>query len=187
MRKILLLTAASLGLAASVYGAGWGWPRHKPACEPGYTIVEEICYKDVIKKVVRPVPDVKKVPRWVYDNRPEDFALPCCTCPKCGCCAEDGCCVKCGKPCCRAPLIKRLEYDYIPITKCEVECTVEKVPYKVYRKVPCGQAVPPAAQVVVPAPAVDPEALPVPPVPQMPRAPISAPRGSEVSVEAIVP
>jgi len=185
MRRFSLaaLALAIIALAVPANVRGQHCPL-KPACCQQYQVVEEICYKDVVRKWAVAVPDVKKVPRWVYSNYQEDFAAPCCGLPHCSC--KHGCdgsapCSTCGKVMCKSPLIKRLVFDEILITKCVVECQVEKVACVMYRKVPCGSAppggiiMPSNGAVVAPAlPNAGPEAIPAP-MPSMPPAPISGP------------
>lgn len=148
-----VVLGAVLALAGATAAAAG--PHDGPACEPGYTIVEEVCYKEVVKKFCKVVPDVKKTQKWVYSCKSEDFCLPKCSCPlhghkKCDTCAQ---CLECDGPMTKCLLVKKLVTTECPTSKCVVETVVEKVPYVVYRKVPCG---PGAA-----APA--PEVLQVPP------------------------
>jgi hypothetical protein len=113
-----------------------------PACEPGYRIVEEVCYKEVIHKVCRLVPDVKKVTKPVFEVK----CIPYCQkkWPGSGCqdCCGKGPCPTCGKVRTRKVLMKKFVTCEEPITRCEVECVVERIPYTVYRKVPCGAIAP---------------------------------------------
>jgi hypothetical protein len=136
---VLVLAASAVSFADP--------PGGKPGCEPGYVWVEETCYREVVTKCCKLVPDVKKVTRYVYDIKEEDFCLTKCRCPVCckakGHCAEQPC-PECGKPRCKKRLVKREVVEERPRYKCVVECVVEKVPYTVYRKVPCP-AVPPTS------------------------------------------
>ena len=91
MRKHLYLLAAALAAFAPPGVLAHGPHHAKPACEPGYTIVEEVCYKEVVTKVCKVVPDVKKTVKWVYDCKPEDFCLPKCSCPLHGLKKHHGC------------------------------------------------------------------------------------------------
>ena len=121
----------------------------KPCCEQGYRIVEEIVYKDVIKKRCVPAPGVQKKVRWVYDCKTEDFCLPKCSCPLHGLNRHHGCdkcasCIECAHPMKRNLLVKRMVVEECPADKCVIEEYVETVPCKVYRKVPCGNACPTA-------------------------------------------
>ncbi len=121
-------------------------PGQKPACEPGYTLVEETCYKEVVRKVCRVVPEVKKVSKWVYETRDEHYCLP--TCPgllchrthekPCDGCPPGTAHPGCGKPACRRVLVKKEVTIDCPGYKRVVEDVVERVPYTVWRKVPCG-------------------------------------------------
>jgi hypothetical protein len=143
---VVAATAGGTALADHVYHT------RPAACEPGYMIVEEVCYKDVVCKVCKPAPDTKKPKKWVYSVKTEDFCLPkapphgCgsghglghahgCGKPDCGGCAE---CKRCGKVQCRNLLVKR-QVDQCDehTSKCVVETVVQRVPYTVYRKVPC--------------------------------------------------
>jgi hypothetical protein len=106
-------------------------------------------YQEVVKKVCRQVPDVKKVTRWVYSCKTADFCKPGCFLHGPG--HQDGCgdcdghrpCCPCGPVGCKHLLLKRLVTEECPTTRCVVECTVERVPCVVYRMVPCGM--PPAS------------------------------------------
>jgi hypothetical protein len=165
----LLLAAAS---AASVQA---GAPCAPPPCEPGYVVVPETCYREVVVKRCKVVPDVRKVSKWVYSCVEEDFCLPKCGHPKLelpfkkGCNACDGCapascdscgpCVTCEKPRCKKKLVKREVITEEHYLKCVVEHVVEQVPYTTYRKVPCGHA---GAPVLTPAPGAMPAPTPAP-------------------------
>ena len=141
MRHVYWLSALFVaGLAAwlpSAHASGLLKPA-KPACEPGFTMVAEVCYKDVVKKVCRLVPDVKKVSKWVYDCKSEDFCLKRCPLHKDKCCNDCAECAKCDRPRTKTVLLKKLVVEECPTTKCIVEEVCEKVAYTVYRKVPCG-------------------------------------------------
>lgn len=107
-------------------------------CEPGTMIVEDICYKEVVKKVCRMVPEVKQHKRRVFDVKCEDYCLPKCPCPLCG--GKKLCgdwCPFCGKARTKQLLLKKEVVEERVEYKCVVEEVVELVPYKVYRKVPC--------------------------------------------------
>lgn len=145
-------------LDSSVYPASCQ-SQGRACCEPGYRIVEEICYQDVVRKCCKVVPDVKKVTHTIYDCKCEDYCLPRCNClchhcksceePCQGCFGSEGClkshcdplnlCPMCGKPRVKKILMKKIITEECPTFKCVVECYVEKVPVKVYRKVPCCQ------------------------------------------------
>lgn len=134
-------------LAGLVLGLSWqgGQGQELPkghACEPGFPLVEEIRYKEVCREVCKPITEVKK--KWVYCWKDDPFCLPkdgkkCCAHGAEGC--PHGSCVG---PFPRKQLVKKQVIDKV-VTKCEVEKVVELVPYKVYRKVPCGQGVAPPA------------------------------------------
>lgn len=138
------LLAAVLGFLFTA-GAAWsaGPGRQPPTCASGYTLVEETIWCDVIRKVCRTVPDVKKTSRWVYVVEPEDF----CTHR----CKLRGGCAECAHPRTRGNLVKKLVQETHPTTKCVVEEVVERIPFKVYRKVPCaGGPIPASAPRPVP-------------------------------------
>lgn len=125
----LCITGASL-----LRGAEHGHDHGPPACEPGYTVVKEVVYKEVVRKVCREVCDVKKVTKWVYDCKTENFCLK--QCRPGHKCSED--CASCKGPYQKNLLIKRMVVEEHPTTKCVVEEVVERVPCVVYRKVPCA-------------------------------------------------
>jgi hypothetical protein len=148
----------------------------------------------VVTKVCKVVPDVKKTVKWVYDCKPEDFCLPRCSCPLHGLKKHHGCekcasCMQCDRPMNRNLLIKRQVVEECPTTKCVIETVVEKVPYVVHRKVPCG---PDGKPLVVPGgvpPGVLPEPIPAPktPRPYMPPARAAAPGSLPVVPPTAVP
>lgn len=149
MRSLLASFAlAALGLSlASLAGAAdhhATTPAACAACSP----CQEIVYKEVIKKVCRQVPDVKKVTKWVYDCKTEDFCIKQCSglLGKGGSGCSSGCSTGCDSGCpngtCSGPyqrtlLIKRLVTTEVPTTKCIVEEVVERVPC-VVKKAPCA-------------------------------------------------
>jgi hypothetical protein len=100
-----------------------------PTCEPGFKIVEEIVMQDVVRQVCKTVPEFKK--KWVYSFIDDPF------------CIQDshhghhGKCQQCDGPFCRKQLVKREVLEPCPTMKCVIETIVERVPVKVYRKVPC--------------------------------------------------
>lgn len=178
MRRYLsALVAAGLWAAVCAQPALASGTCPKPACEPGYTIVEEIVYKEVIKKRCVPAPDVQKKTKWVYECRSEDFCVKKCSLGQ-GCahgCGQ-GCgasCTHCDRPMTRNLLVKKLVVEECPSDKCVIETYVEKVPCKVYRKVPCGTAHAPAAAAVATPATTSSTALPALPV----ATPGSAPAG----------
>src|SRR4051794_9675938 len=111
-----------------------------PACPPGCQVVEEICFKDVC----RFVPDVRQIKKWVYSCKEEPFCVPSCRGPLCAHHQCNAACPTCDGPYHRNLLVKR---EIIVDEVCAPKCVVEKVPYKVYRIVPCG-TVPPGTKIV---------------------------------------
>lgn len=165
MRRLLVCCVMALGPALVPLSASGFFPHHsRPHCEPGYTLVEEVCYIDVVRKCCKPVPDVKKTVKWVYDCKTEDFCLT--KCPLHGSHRHHDCgqCVECGKVLTKKLLIKKAVVVETPATKCIVETFVEKVPHITYRKVPCAPG--------CPTPGAIPEPIPAPksPAPYMPPA-----------------
>jgi len=118
-------------LSAGVRAAG------PPTCEPGYQIVEEVCYKEVVHCVCKVVPDIKKVTKPVHDCKAVEFCQL--KCPGFHC--KHGCdgapCPDCGKVRTRTVLLKKFVTVEEPTCKCVVEKVIERVPYTVYHKVPC--------------------------------------------------
>jgi hypothetical protein len=162
--NLLCLTALAASLLA-VPRSGAHDHHTKPACEPGYTLVEEIGYKDVIKKVCREVPDVQKKTKWVYDCVQEDFCLTKCRCPLHGLkhhheCEQCQSCSRCDRPMTKNLLVKRKVVEETITTKCVVETVVERVPYVIYHKVPCAT---PGAAPPLPEPLPRPKASSPPP------------------------
>lgn len=135
----LALVVLGFGGLAAAHAAD---PPDKPVCEPGYTLVEEIQYREVVRKVCRLVPETKKVPRTVYEVKVVDYCQQ--KCPNPLAClkhkGEPACCGDCGKPRTRKVLVKKEVVDECPGYKCVVEEVVERVPCVVYRKVRCGEA-----------------------------------------------
>jgi hypothetical protein len=137
MREHLRLFVGAALLALAGTAAAQAGDPCPTACEPGYTIVEEICYKEVIRKVCKAVPETKK--KTVYSCKEEDFCVPKCR----GLChghGGDDC--GCATPRTRRVLVKKEVTEECPSVKWVVEKVVEVVPYKVYRKVPCTTAPP---------------------------------------------
>lgn len=154
-----LLGAVLLGgvIVLSTARASEGTAVSPLPCPPGYTVVEEICYQDVVRKVCKVVPEVKKHKRIVYCVKEEDFCLTKCPCPLYGVHSCQGaCCAQCEAPRCKKVLLKKEIEEEVHGFKCVVECVVERVPYKVYRRVPCptpgapGPATAPVAPAVLP-------------------------------------
>ncbi len=164
MRKYLLLLAAMLFAVAAAPRAGRAggpFPDVPPPCEPGCKMVAEVCYKEVVRKVCRTVPDVKKVTHWVYDCKGEDYCAPRILPPHLG--SHHGCddgCKDCGKPRCRCMLVKTPVVEECSTTKCIVEYVSERVPYVVYRKVRCGTCVGPYVGLGYGSPSLEPIAPP---------------------------
>ncbi len=128
--SILVVLAGSLALAQE--------PSQKPPpCKPGFRIVEEIHYREVCHHVCKIVPEVKK--KWVYCWKEDPFCLPKCS-HKHHCDAD---CPHCLGPFPRKQLVKKEVVDKV-VSKCVVEKITERVPYKVYRQVPCDPANTPA-------------------------------------------
>ena len=132
MKPRLLATATMLlgvGLAWQSASADGILKRHhaKPACEPGFQLIEEIVLQEVTRTVCKMVPDTKK--KWVYDWIDDPFCIHN---------TKHGHCPECSGPYCRKLLVKR--HIELPCTtmKCVTETIVEKVPVTIYKKVPCA-------------------------------------------------
>jgi hypothetical protein len=156
MRKTLLPGAVLLALAGtSALGLASG-PLPGAPCEPGYQIVTEVQYREVVKRVCKNVPDVKRVTHWVYECKTVDFCKAGCSLHgarhqgTCDDCDGHGSRCPCGPVGAKHYLLKRLVTEECPTTRCVVECTVERVPCVVCRKVPCA-ASPAACPAPVPA------------------------------------
>lgn len=144
----LLLAALICGLGVlSVADAAEPCPAKPKACEPGYQMVEEIVLKEVVRKVCKVVPEVKKHKRIVYTVKCEDYCLPKCgglfagcgdKCNKCGFRGPGACCPMCEEPRTRRVLVKKEVIEEEHTFKCVVECVTELVPVKVCKKVPCN-------------------------------------------------
>lgn len=148
MGRLLLTALVSLALCGPGRLAAQA-PADGLPCEPGYMWVAETCYREVVHKVCKLVPDTKKTTRTVYDCKVEDFCLPRCSLDcKLGCDGKKASCPECEKKVySKKLLVKRIITEEHPTTKCQVETVVEHVPYTVYRKVPC----PPVAAPCPPA------------------------------------
>lgn len=174
-RKLVLMLMAGAACCLAMEASAThphGTHLTPPACPPGCKIVEEVCYKEVCRDVCKPVPEVKKIKKWVYSCKSDPFCIPtggpnvCGLGGKCktGCdkCKDQGC-PHCVGPYSRNLLVKReIVVDEIVTTKCVVEKVTEVVPYKVYRIVPCEAApcvTAPVPSGTVPAPSV-PHVLP---------------------------
>jgi hypothetical protein len=123
---------------AATLGMGGDGP---PACEPGYTLVAETCYREELRRCCKLVPEVKKVTRVVYACEEEYGCAPRCRIP--GLCAKKGCCETAPCPTCadvvrKRKLVKKLIVEEKAGHKWVVEMQVERVPHTVYRKVPCA-------------------------------------------------
>jgi hypothetical protein len=125
-------------------------PQPAPACPPSYRVVEEIVHQQVVRKVCKVVPEVKKHKKVVYCTKQEDYCLKKCPCPLGG---GHGCdaCPMCEQLRCRTVLLKKEVEVEEPSFKCVIECVVDVVPCKVFRVVPCGLAAPAAPHTVPPA------------------------------------
>jgi hypothetical protein len=102
-------------------------------------MVEETVMQDVTRTVCKMVPETKK--KWVYDWINDPFCVQN---------TRHGHCPNCDGPYCRKKLVKMQIDEPCPTMKCVTETIVERVPVKVYRKVPCAA----------------PEAIPTKPEPQ---------------------
>lgn len=145
---------AALGLLLSAgLQAGAGEPGTSPPgpCEPGYRWVQEDSFQEVERCVCKAVPSVKKVRKVVYETKPDPFCVRLASFRDLfagkGKGGEADCgegCLKCKGPHHRAILVKTEITCEVPSTRCVVEKVVEKVPCKVWRKVPCAPGAPPA-------------------------------------------
>ncbi|MBM3997075.1 MAG: hypothetical protein FJ303_23430 [Planctomycetes bacterium] len=97
----------------------------KPQCEPGFQIVEEIVMQDVTRTICKMVPETKK--KWVYSVIDDPFCVQN---------SKHGQCPQCSGPYCRKLLVKKQIDEPCPTMKCVTETIVERLPVKVYRKVP---------------------------------------------------
>lgn len=101
--------------------------EQRPPDEPGFVIVEEVQFREVVRKVCKQVPDIKKVKKTIYETKEEEF-----------------CVTKSHKgaatPQTRKVLIKKEIVEEVPTYRQVVETVVEVVPCKVYRKIPCFPA-----------------------------------------------
>jgi hypothetical protein len=123
--KLLLILAMSPSFAFAQIALS-----PKPACPPGCRVVEEIVMKEQVRFCCEVVPDMKK--KWVYDWVEDAFCIPHTPLHKHGCDKEPHC-----RSCTRKLLVKKQVEECVG-KKCEVKKTVETVPCKVYRIVPCG-------------------------------------------------
>ena len=126
--SILAVLLAGFGLAWQMAKADDIVPaRHAPpVCEPGYKIVEEVVYKDVVKTVCRMVPNVKT--KWVYAV----VDAPICVARRTPGSKRTEC-----QQICRKVLVKKLVNVPCSTMKCVSEKIVERVPFVVYHKLPC--------------------------------------------------
>lgn len=102
----------------------------KPACPPGCKIVEEIVMKEQPRFCCEVVPKIKK--KWVYDCVEDGFCIPHSPLHQRGCDKVPHC-----RSCTRKLLVKK-EVEVCDGYKCESKKTMETVPCKVYRVVPCA-------------------------------------------------
>jgi hypothetical protein len=137
-------------------------------CEPGYQWVPETVYREVECPVCKVVPNMRK--KWVYCSKPDYFCVPALH----GAC-KDGACAACSGPYRRELLLKK-QIEYQCGTKCVVEMVQEKVPYTVWKKVPCPSQEAPSRQGPIQRPGPErttgfsePGYLPVPGLPFAPR------------------
>ncbi|MCS6897762.1 MAG: hypothetical protein NZM29_07280, partial [Nitrospira sp.] len=127
---------------APIPGKLIAWPDPpRRDCNGGYRIIEEVHYQDVVKKVCKVVPEVKKVEKWVYDYKTVDFCVPKCSLHgtlenSCSSCQPS---MQCDRPMSKNVLIKRKVVEEVKTQKCVVETVVERVPYTIRRKVPCDE------------------------------------------------
>lgn len=152
-RMGLLLLTGLLGLQGLARAEDEpGIFTERPAtCAPGCTLVEEIRYHEVCKKVCHIEPNVRVLRVPCYEMKCEPICKLRCgkgdpitckdgSCKKCDCYPQneyDAPPKGCGKIRDRRILIKReveVEHHHF---KCVVENVVSLVPYKVYRQVPC--------------------------------------------------
>jgi hypothetical protein len=152
----LLLLTSLLGLAGQARAEDEpGVFTERPAsCPPGCTIVEEIRYHQVCKKVCHIEPNVRVLRVPCYDMKCEPICKLRCGkgdpisckdngCKKCDCTPPDEYDAPpkgCGKIRERRILIKReveVEHHHF---KCVAKIEVSLVPYRVYRQVPCTGA-----------------------------------------------
>ena len=129
LRLRYLALAALFGFAGLPSAA-----ERPPACEPGCVLVEEVVWQEVVRKVCKAVPDVKKQRKTVYDVKEESYCLPACPSPF-GCGARGGAAQ--AAPRTRRILVKKEVVVEEPTVKYVVEDVVERVPCKVWRQVPC--------------------------------------------------
>ncbi len=131
--KLLAMAAVMVGvvLVLQPVSADGILKRHhaKPACEPGYQLIEETVLQDVTRTVCKMVPETKK--KWVYDWVSDPFCIPD---------SKHGQCPNCSGPYCRKQLVKRQVDVPCPTMKCVTETITERVPVVVYRKVPIAAA-----------------------------------------------
>lgn len=137
----LSMAAIMLGPLSAALPILAAQPTAPPAteCEDGYTVVEETCYREVVvSSRCKLVPETKSVKKAVYSYKDVPYCRPNCpnpldrwgdaeTCTACECC-----------PRYKRVLVKREVVEKKETMKCVVEEVKEKVPYTVYRRVPCG-------------------------------------------------
>jgi len=143
-----------LAVAAMLVGIALAWQsasadgilkkhHNKPACEPGFQIIEEVVMQEVTRTVCKMVPETKK--KWVYDWIDDPFCVQN---------TKHGNCPECSGPYCRKLLVKKQIDLPCPTMKCVTETIVERVPVTIYKKVPCAT---PTAEVIGIKPAVAPK------------------------------
>jgi hypothetical protein len=158
-QRIAKMKRFALVLGLVLAGSGWFPPAAsaqdvygpKPAsCEPGFRYVQVLEYREVERPVCKVVPVMRK--KWVYRSKPDYFCLP--ACPLLKPCSPDGCTgcghgTNCEGPYCREKLLKK-QVEWQCGTRCVVEVVKEKVPCRVWRKVPSGPPVSEPAPVLGP-------------------------------------
>jgi hypothetical protein len=117
----------------------------RPACPPGCKVVEEIVMKEQPRFCCVVVPNIKK--KWVHETVDDGFCIPHSPLHQRGCDKVPHC-----RSCTRKLLVKK-QVEECAGYKCEVKKTMEMVPCKVYRIVPCdaGAAALPQADPMPPA------------------------------------
>jgi hypothetical protein len=132
MKRILcafaILAFAMIVVSAPASADGILKKHHgRPACEPGFKIVEEVVIQEVTRALCKFVPETKK--KWVYTWVDDPFCIQDRRHP------HD--CPHCAGPYCRKLLVKRQIDEPCQTLKCVTELITERIPVKVYRKVPC--------------------------------------------------
>ncbi|MBM4067338.1 MAG: hypothetical protein FJ271_00115 [Planctomycetes bacterium] len=123
----------------------------KPTCPPGYKVVEEIVMKEQPRFCCEVVPKIKK--KWVYESVDDGFCIPHTPLHQPGCDKKPHC-----RNCTRQLLVKK-QIEICDGYKCEVKKTMEQIPCRVYRVVPCTEGLGQAGQagLAIPPPATGPD------------------------------